>query len=139
MNITNDQLGQITFDVCEAMLGLELEKTDPVAVEQCDPDLVACVCISGEWNAAIEVAVCNTAASSIANAMFACEQAEPDEVVDAVAEIANMIGGNIKGIAGGECQLSLPCVGNTVMERGPFASIALGLGDGDMQVFLKNI
>ena len=41
------------------------------------------------------------------------------DVLDAVGEIVNMVGGNLKGIVEGDSSLSLPCVGNATGEA-PF-------------------
>jgi chemotaxis protein CheX len=44
--------------------------------------------------------------------MFGCDGDElaDDEVGDAVGEIANMTGGNLKSLLGGSCHMSLPSV-----------------------------
>ena len=135
MNISSSELGQITHDVCESMLGLQLAQTSEFP---CEPAMVASIQISGSWNAAIEVAVCDSAANSIANAMFDSDDVDSKEIADAVSEVANMIGGNIKGIAGGDCELSLPSIGQSNCHHSDEVEIAFELGDGGVQVSLKS-
>ena len=111
MTIDNQQLTDITLGVCETMLGLEL-----LPQHQSTSDwarhLMASIRISGDWNAVLEVSCCQSAARQIASAMFASDEdsLSDSEIIDSVAEVANMIGGNIKGTVGGENNLSLPCV-----------------------------
>lgn len=137
MNVTSDDLCQITHDVCEAMLGLQLTPTGDEF--RFTPTLVASVRISGTWNAAVEVAVCKAAGNSIAEAMFDTDKSTPEETVDAVSEVANMIGGNIKGLMGDECELSLPCVGESLMDTDELINLAFQLNDGFIHVLIKHI
>ncbi len=111
MTIDQQQLTDITLGVCETMLGLELTPRSAV-LSDWQRHLLASIRISGEWNAILEVSCCESAAKQIAAAMFATDfdSLTDSEIVDSVAEVANMIGGNIKGTVGGESNLSLPCV-----------------------------
>jgi chemotaxis protein CheX len=60
--------------------------------------------------------------------MFAMSEDElsEEEIRDAVGEIVNMVGGNLKGIVEGESSLSLPCVG-AVSGTAPFDHSFSGL------------
>lgn len=110
MTIDHQQLTDITLGVCETMLGLELTPRT-AALWDWQRHLLASIRISGEWNAILEVSCCESAAKQIAAAMFATdlESVSESEIVNSVAEVANMIGGNIKESgAGGESNLSLP-------------------------------
>jgi chemotaxis protein CheX len=53
-----------------------------------------------------------SAARDIAACMFQMESADisPDEIADAFGEIANMVGGGVKGMVGVQTALSLPQV-----------------------------
>ena len=105
-------------------------------------DLNASVKISGDWNALLQVASTNDAARAIAATMFDTSETDlsEEDVLDALAEIANMIGGNIKGIADCECDLSLPCVGavegDATQPGNLMAQSLFEVGGGTMQVHL---
>ena len=141
MKIECDQLSSITFDVCQSMLGLEMS---PVEVESAQPQtqFAACVLITGSHNSMIEVATSPDAAVQIASTMFAREPEgiTVDDVSDAVSEVANMIGGNLKGFLGGDCQLSIPYMSAkpTQPEEGA-AVAAFDIGQGVVQVIYKDL
>lgn len=140
MNIENEQISDITVSVCQEMLGMDIEKrTSP----NCDttPDHIASICITGEKQALIQVATCEHAAHSISSAMFGTEANELNEaeISDAVCEIVNMIGGNVKGILDCECSLSIPCFSKepeSLVTDGSEA-VAFDLSGGTLQVICK--
>jgi len=74
--------------------------------------LVAWVSISGEWTGHLQVTTTPGGARDITAGMFQLEAAEVEtgEVADAIGEIANMIGGTVKGMVGASAALSLPQV-----------------------------
>ncbi len=113
MKITTELLSGAMFDTCQTMLGMEILERSKDAPET-PPELFASIGISGDFNVAVEVSLCQVAGRSIASAMFDMAPSEVDgeEIADAISEIANIIGGNIKGMFGGECQLSLPSFTN---------------------------
>jgi CheY-specific phosphatase CheX len=49
------------------------------------------------------------------------EAISPDELRDAVGEVANILGGNVKTLIAGKCRLSLPSVAE-VEDRSVFAA-----------------
>lgn len=111
--IDTQNITQITEDVWTAMLGVEV-KPNPPSTERAPGARVVsgCVQITGEWDGAV-VIECSLALASRATAlMFAMEEGEAQsaEVHDAVGELANMTGGNLKSMLGGDCALSLPAV-----------------------------
>lgn len=111
--IDTDNITQITEDVWTAMLGVEVKPNPPSTERDAGARVVAgCVQITGEWDGAV-VLECSAALALRATAlMFAIEEtdAQPAEVHDAVGELANMTGGNLKSLLGGDCALSLPAV-----------------------------
>lgn len=112
MQIDEQALQQITVDVCQTMLGLPLSPISP----QIDTthQLVASVEIHGTPHAVVEVFAHNDLMTAIAEAMFCSDRGSlpQEEIRDAFGEIANMIGGNVKGSFGDECSLSLPVIGS---------------------------
>jgi len=118
MDMNNTLLEQIATDVLNGMLGLDVS---PTRDEPAHPDnLVASIRISGDWQAGLEVFTPVSSARRIAEQMFGTDTSELQdaEIADALGEIANMIGGNLKGMTPGETKLSLPCVGVAIAESG---------------------
>jgi CheY-specific phosphatase CheX len=68
--------------------------------------------IIGAQSATIAVQVPHALASKVAKQMFALDGSEPtsEDLHDALAEIANITGGNIKSLMDGECSLTLPVI-----------------------------
>ena len=112
MHVTDEDLCELTRNTCESMLGLPLQSAEECSLSA--PNVAASVRISGEWNAIVQVGGSESTARKIASAMFSqpAEDLSNTDIMDAFAEIANMVGGNVKGMFDGECQLSLPCVDN---------------------------
>lgn len=111
MQIDQETLREITSSVCTSML--ELTLTPGKRLEFADtPVLVGMVRVYGPTSSGLEVAVTQPLAEHIAGVMFAspADRLSDDEIFDAIGEVANMIGGSVKGLAEGETQLSLPCV-----------------------------
>ena len=80
-------------------------------------ELAATITISGAWNGTACLSCSRSAARHAARAMFDMTDDEltPAEVRDAIGELINVVGGNIKGILPGPTELSLPTV-----HDGPF-------------------
>ncbi len=127
MTIDEQTLQQVVSDVCTGMLGLELEPTEHFGCDESDA-LSAVIRISGDWDSLVQVLTPRKTAVAIASNMFAMSEEELSEaeIRDAVGEIVNMVGGNLKGIVEGESALSLPCVGECV-GAAPFDSTFNGL------------
>lgn len=111
MQFDEENLQQITIDVCQSMLGLELYPVSPEI--DTARQLVASVEIHGDQHTIVEVYAHDHLMASIAEVMFASDRGSLSEadVRDAFCEIANMIGGNVKGCIGEEASLSLPSFG----------------------------
>ena len=73
----------------------------------------AAVSISGGWDATVTVELSAPVALSLTATMLGLEtsaRVEDGDVADAVGELVNMIGGNIKSLMPGPSVLSLPAV-----------------------------
>lgn len=108
----------MTKDLFVSMLEMPLSTIGCAEWDPAFKGLQATVRINGDWNAELRVIASDKLAQVIACAMF--DMCEPDlstsEKLDALGEVANVIGGNIKGNVGVESDLSLPCVGDTYTE-----------------------
>jgi len=111
MQLEEQSLKQITIDVCQSMLGLELNSIVPDM--DATRQLVAMVEIRGCRHTVVEVFAGDRLMEAIAEAMFCSDRGSlsEEEIRDAFCEIANMIGGNVKGSFGEEAALSLPVIG----------------------------
>jgi len=127
MMIDEEILQQVVTDVCSGMLGLHMEPSEAFNCDDAD-SLSAVIRISGDWDSLVQVLTPRKTAVAIASNMFDMSEAEltEAEIRDAVGEIANMVGGNLKGIVEGESSLSLPCVGASTGSA-PFDSSFSGL------------
>lgn len=110
--VSDEDLFALAENVWSSVLGLELVRADEVDGKIGDTTITACVQITGRWEGAITVACSPGLATRLAGAMFAMEADElgDEEIRDAMGEIANMTGGNVKGMAPGENTLTLPTV-----------------------------
>jgi chemotaxis protein CheX len=106
-------LNTILSEIFTTMLGLSISSTETV------PEISflgrACLCsisITGTWNGNVIVQCSDELARELGAGMFGMEKdaIEKAEVRDAMGEITNMIGGNLKKNLPGPSSLSLPNV-----------------------------
>lgn len=111
MDPTSDDINALTIQVWETVLCLPIEADVPRPPEA-DLHVVGMVNITGGWEGSVLVRCTRPLARSITEAMFGMDPGEAgaDEIADALGEIANMIGGNVKSLVPGPSQLSLPTV-----------------------------
>lgn len=102
--------GIVTF-VWETLTQRHIDATDADAAVE---GPAATISIGGPWTATLEVVVSRTLARRFAAALLQVGDAElsEDDVHDALGELVNVVGGNVKGIVddGGSSTLSLPVV-----------------------------
>ena len=97
--MTDEEVLGITRDVWESFTGRTIELAD----DQVRPDggdvTVGCVTVTGEWQGNVLLACPAQLARMAASAMFdlPAEQLDDEQVADALGELTNMIGGNVKG------------------------------------------
>ena len=80
----------------------------------------AATTVSGAWNGVVSVEIADAVAHTATQTMLGLgpdEQISTEDVADAVGELVNMIGGNVKSLMPGPSALSLPLVA-----RGTIAS-----------------
>lgn len=112
--INASDVGQMGSDFFTAMLGMPF---DPQPAKETntpgEDSLTASIQVEGSWNATFRVIASKALATQIASTMFDIvpEELTADEIMDALGETVNVIGGNAKGIVNEECNLSLPCIG----------------------------
>ena len=100
--------------IWSATLGLQPQPLlQPKRDEWALPAVEAQVHIAGTWQGAVVLHTSQALAARVAQRMFSLGSTPPtsDDIQDAFGEIANITGGNIKGlISEGDAHLSLPVV-----------------------------
>lgn len=106
-----ETLQQIAVAVCQSMLGLPLQLIEPQP-RPVTPLVMAGVEIRGVQVLMVEILAHEHLTETIAEAMFAADRGSLShaEIRDAFGEVANMIGGNVKGLLGEDANQSLPFV-----------------------------
>jgi chemotaxis protein CheX len=89
-------------------LSLELGHSGGIGPE---PSVTSCVQIDGAWHGALVMTCPMPLARTLTAQMFQAESTpDLDEVRDALGELANMLGGNVKALLPAPSQISLPAV-----------------------------
>lgn len=107
----SDDVFTISENVLSAMLQFDVLHS-PASKLPANELITGCVQISGEWTGAVLLQTSlNFATQAAANLLaMQIEDVQYEDREDAMAELANMIGGQIKGILPGPAYLSLPTV-----------------------------
>ncbi len=108
---TADDVRAVTGDVWEACLASHGDPLQEGTGEPVDGPVVrALVHIAGEWSGAITLEMSLATAEVVARVLLDVEDVEPWEVADAVGELVNIVGGNLKSLLPTASRLSLPRV-----------------------------
>jgi chemotaxis protein CheX len=100
----------ITRALWETLFELPLNVA-PTAPLGSDGVVTACVHIVGEWRGAVMLQCGMPLARTLAAQMFQAESAPTlEDVRDALGELTNVIGGNVKALFPGPSRISLPAV-----------------------------
>jgi chemotaxis protein CheX len=91
----------------EPLLAWPVAAGDPFPAEDA---WSAAVTISGGWDASVTVEVSDAVALTLTTTMLGSTEVEDGDVADAVGELVNMVGGNVKSLMPGPSVLSLPAV-----------------------------
>jgi CheY-specific phosphatase CheX len=100
----------IARSIWTTLFELPLEDGDAVQLGP-ESTVTSCVQIDGAWQGAVVLQCPLTLGRKLTAAMFQADTApELDEVHDALGELANMLGGNVKALLPGPSRISLPAV-----------------------------
>lgn len=102
-----EQLSEVTESVWTGFLDIPLARASGQPARS---ECAASVTIEGAWNGSLVVCCSRALAQRVAATMFHCDSEELREALwsDAMGEIANIIGGNIKATLPAPSQLGLP-------------------------------
>lgn len=112
MTMLEDDLIGLTGAIWESVFGTGALPIDPAsATARLGPQTItSCVHITGEWEGSLAMTFGPALGRRLAAEMFGLTDADLDHdlVRDAVGELANIAGGNVKGMVPVETELSLP-------------------------------
>lgn len=113
MHLSHDDVAAIVNEVWSSMLGLPVDPLDienPPQIE--GPAVSGSVGVNGATDCLICVEMSSDAARLFGATMFGLseEEASEDDISDAIGELTNMVGGNIKSLLPEPSALSLPVV-----------------------------
>ena len=108
-----DDVQMIVEEVWTSFLGAD-EPLLPAAPDELTVGWSAAVTVTGEWHGMVSVELATDLAEQVARRMLAVPDdvlgTEDEDIADAVGELVNMIGGNVKSLMPGPSVLSLPLV-----------------------------
>jgi chemotaxis protein CheX len=110
---TDEDLLSITEQVWASYLDPEgVSPLIPLPPGDLPRDISASVSVTGAWKGHIVVACSTPGAKNAAGALLGIDLADvtPEDITDAVGELVNIIGGNVKGLMPEPSALSLPVV-----------------------------
>jgi chemotaxis protein CheX len=112
MEFKTEDIFEIARTIWEATLLTPIALDESGSIGNRPRAIASCIQITGAWNGAVLLDCTIEAAQSAAKVMFGVEPADLSaaDTQDAIAELSNMIGGNIKALVSGKCFLSLPAV-----------------------------
>jgi chemotaxis protein CheX len=112
MDTTFDsQIEQIVQSIFASMLGMDVARSVDEPASCCEK-LISTIHITGAQSLTVVLGASSGAAAAAASAMLQLrpEETTDDDQRDVVAELTNMIGGNLKSLLPSPCFLSLPTV-----------------------------
>jgi chemotaxis protein CheX len=118
---TDEQIVGITQDVWSSFTGRPVDAGPGDAALDGGDVTVGRVAVTGGWRGWVLLACPTRLARTAAAAMFErpAETLTDDEVADALGELTNMIGGNVKSLLPGPSRLSMPAVTVGASATGP--------------------
>jgi CheY-specific phosphatase CheX len=108
VNAHQFELDQIVSDVLDVMFSASSMPAN--AGHPGDSSYTATVGFVGEWRGAVLVRCSIPTAQELAQRLFKLQTVSEDDVADAMGELANMIGGNLKSVLPPGVILSVPNV-----------------------------
>ncbi|MBX9678082.1 MAG: chemotaxis protein CheX [Gemmataceae bacterium] len=110
MYVSNGEIQQVIESVWTTLLGFEAQPADGTTA--LPDDLTGCVHITGEWDGVVTLVCPRRMVQRASGVMFGIDAAAApkDLLNDALGELINVLGGNLKALMPGPSRLSLPIV-----------------------------
>ncbi len=144
MTPSTEDIFAIVHNVLDTMVNVEAILESDCTLEPIDHHVTGCIQISGTWQGAVLLQTTDGFSRNAASKMLCID--DPDlcnaDIQDAMAELTNMIGGNIKSQVPGPSYLSLPTV--TIGERfdfllahsHPISDVTIEVNDQPLRILL---
>lgn len=121
MTPDEEDVRALTADVCQTLLGFDVQPAGGEAAAPADAAsseggqfLRGRIVVSGAWQGAVSIGCTANFAEQAAGHIFeGADVVSPEDVRDAIGELANIIGGGVKGLMPAPSRLSLPVVSQT--------------------------
>lgn len=116
MQFIEKEICDYTESIWKSILSLDAKPTENGSADsEINYAFAGCVHITGAWNGTVTVLYPMSLAKQVASIMFDLhgEPVESELLQDALGELTNMTGGNIKSLLPEPCFLSLPAVAKT--------------------------
>jgi chemotaxis protein CheX len=112
MEFGEPEIVQLVESVWDSMLGWHVERAPDPGATGTEQFLTGCVPITGAWSGGVLLHCHDELARAAAATIFALPPAEVSLEMkqDALGELTNIIGGNLKALFSGKCHLGLPAV-----------------------------
>ncbi len=113
MQFLEKEIQQYTQLVCSTILGIEVHPLPGQYETSPSETFTGSVQITGKWNGGLLLSLPSSLVDKLAETLFSLEsgKASTEDRKDAVGELINMIGGNIKALLPQPCTLSVPHLG----------------------------
>lgn len=110
MQFLEKEIQEYTQMVCSTLLGFEVQPLPGTYQLPMTETVSSSVQVTGKWNGAIILSMPSPLVNTLTEVMFSCEpgKASIEDKMDAVGELINMIGGNIKALLPEPSALSVP-------------------------------
>lgn len=126
--VTADDLWGITGAVWESVVRVPVARVDHAF--NLDAALTGAVTIRGGWAGLVTFTCPRPAAEDVTRRMLALPDGAPvaaDDVADAIGEITNVVGGQVKALCPGDNRLGLPSVATGLVATGTLPVCRLGV------------
>lgn len=127
MHITDDDLMTLVEQTWAPSLGLAAVAGGPPPDE--DVPHSGYVELTGAWHGRVAVDASDDFLKDLAVVMFAMPSAEvsDEDRLDALGEMANVLAGNVKPFADGDCEMSLPVKGEPTATAEPCPAVGINV------------
>jgi chemotaxis protein CheX len=110
MQFAETEICRIATEIWSSVLGLPLQRREAFDLPQGAPLLTGRIEIRGAWEGAVAMQCSLTFARTATSRMLRLKarEAAEEEIRDAIGELANILGGNVKEFLPAPSQISLP-------------------------------
>lgn len=123
--IADEDILGIAGDLWSSYLG---EEALPAMLGTLTPEISSNVSVFGAWNGTVVVATTARGARLVGSALLEIPEDEltKGDIDDAVGELANIVGGNVKSVLPGPSSLTLPVVSHGAVAVNERAAVIVG-------------